>query len=228
MLTLVVRVSGADSTITVIVGEPSDKSTWHIHRKLLVTQSQFFKAALSGNFEESKSNTVHLVEEENEIFSFVVIWLYSTLGDRSGYVLPAELNHPDTLTLIKMYCIADKLKIDSLKVCVFSRLYALHPFWRNFTPECVDYAWQRSVAGDQLIELLLDGVAHRIGRSLIQLRPTPLASATDRAMASQWRDLFDCGGEIVVEVINRIATRSATALLQPIAHYLMSTHQSSI
>ena len=228
MLTLVARVAGPDSTITVIVGQPRDQSTWHIHRNLLVAKSQFFKAALSGNFEESKTDTVHLVEEENEIFSLVVLWLYSSLGDRTGCMLPTELIYSDTLTLVKIYCTADKLKIESLKTCVFSRLYMSHPFWKNLTPECVDYAWQRSLAGDPLIELLLDGVAYRVGRSLIKLKPTLFVSDTDRAIASQWRDLFDCGGELVVEVVDRIAARFATPTLQPKAVYLMSSNLSSI
>ena len=228
MLTLVARVSGPDSTITVIVGQPSDKSTWHIHRNLLIANSQFFKAALSGNFEESKTNTVHLVEEENEIFSFVVLWLYSTLGDRTGYRLPTELTHSDTLTLVKIYYVSDKLKIESLKSCVFTRLYISHPSWKNFTPECVDYAWQRSVAGDPMVELLLDGVAYRVGRSLIKLKPMLSTNDTDRAIASQWRDLFDCGGEIVVEVVDRIAARSTTSFLHPLGFYLMSSNLSTI
>ncbi|MCJ1400435.1 hypothetical protein MMC11_003640 [Xylographa trunciseda] len=220
--------AGPDPTITVIVGAPSDQSTWHIHRKLLVARSQFFKAALSGNFEEAKTSTVHLVEEEAGIFSFVVLWLYSTLNDRSGSLLPLELNRSDTLTLVKVYCVADKLKIDGLRNSVFTRLYMLHPFWRNLTPECVDYAWQRSVAGDPLIELLLDGVAYRVGWSLIKLKPTIPASAPDRAIASQWRDMFDCGGEIVVEVVDRIAARAATLALQPKDFYLKSLVMNSV
>ncbi|KAK3174111.1 hypothetical protein OEA41_001355 [Lepraria neglecta] len=71
------------SLVTVLAGP--DKARSDLHEGLLCESSDFFKAALTGNFH----GTVNLPEQDTRVFKFFVHWLYS--GELRGFYYPKTL-----------------------------------------------------------------------------------------------------------------------------------------
>lgn len=76
-----------DSLVTVLVG--SQETRFDLHRGLLCASSDFFKAAITGNFEELDQNEIKLPEQDVKIFRFFVHWLYT--GRLRGFYYPKTL-----------------------------------------------------------------------------------------------------------------------------------------
>ena len=64
-----------DSLVTVLVG--SQETRFDLHRGLLCASSDFFKAAITGNFKERDHHEIKLPEQDVKIFKFFVHWLYT-------------------------------------------------------------------------------------------------------------------------------------------------------
>lgn len=89
-----------DTIVTVLVGP--EKDYFAIHKTLVCGQSDFFKAALTGNFKEA-DGTIALPERDPATFKYFVYWLYT--GSLRGLYYP-ETTKP---TLAE---IADKLRTE--------------------------------------------------------------------------------------------------------------------
>ena len=76
-----------DSLVTVLVG--SQETQFEIHRGLLCASSDFFKAAITGNFKESDQKEIKLPEQDVKIFRFFVHWLYT--GRLRGFYYPKTM-----------------------------------------------------------------------------------------------------------------------------------------
>ncbi|KAF2124791.1 hypothetical protein P153DRAFT_400871 [Dothidotthia symphoricarpi CBS 119687] len=63
--------------ITVLVGEDEEVKKFLVHQDQLTISSEFFKKALSGDWEESSTRTVQLPETDVTAFGIYVKWLYS-------------------------------------------------------------------------------------------------------------------------------------------------------
>ena len=73
-----------DSLVTVQVG--SQATRFDLHKGLLCASSDFFKAAVTGDFKERDQNEIRLPEQDVKIFRFFVHWLYT--GRLRGYYYP--------------------------------------------------------------------------------------------------------------------------------------------
>ena len=75
-----------DSIVSVLVGPNAEH--FNVHKGILCESSDFFKAALNGNFKEN-NGTVKLPEQKVEIFKYFIHWLYA--GRTRGYYYPKTI-----------------------------------------------------------------------------------------------------------------------------------------
>ena len=66
----------SNSRVATLVVGPESKE-FSVHQHLLCESSDFFKAALEGQLQESASTTVRLPEDKFEIIDYFVEWLYT-------------------------------------------------------------------------------------------------------------------------------------------------------
>ncbi|MCJ1365703.1 hypothetical protein MMC16_004828 [Acarospora aff. strigata] len=98
--------------VTVDVGgENGDLQTFAVHKNILCQQSSFFKAALMGRFKEAAAGKVELPEDRPELFDHFVQWIYTQ--DLKQVI--AEATPSRWTTLFKLYVLADKLQVETLK-----------------------------------------------------------------------------------------------------------------
>lgn len=81
-----------------------------LHTSLLTSQSSYFRAALTGPFLESSSNTITLDDIDVTHFQLLVSWLYTS-------VLPAPFKdgRPAYYTLLHVYALADRLGLEAAR-----------------------------------------------------------------------------------------------------------------
>ncbi|KAL6707370.1 hypothetical protein ACN47E_004149 [Coniothyrium glycines] len=98
-------------TSTLLVGPKN--TPFHIHTSLLTSQSSYFRAALTGPFLESSSNTITLDDVDVSHFQLLVSWLYTS-------VLPAPFKdgRPAYYTLLHVYALADRLGLEAARNAV--------------------------------------------------------------------------------------------------------------
>jgi hypothetical protein len=61
--------------VLINVGDPA--TTFEVHKSILTQHSEFFRAALDGNFREAKEKAIDLKEDVPEIFRILIVWLYT-------------------------------------------------------------------------------------------------------------------------------------------------------
>ena len=103
------------------VGSGEDAESWIIHKRLLAHHSPFFAAAFNGNFAESATNTVCLVEDDPDAFKLFVQWLYSGELARD---LGVEEDLPNTLCLA--WALGDKLQCPVFQDRAMLKFVAYH------------------------------------------------------------------------------------------------------
>lgn len=65
----------AEPTIVHIVVGKSESQSWYLSKELLSRFSDFFKLALAGDFQEATTNSIHLKEDDPEIFAMFVSFI---------------------------------------------------------------------------------------------------------------------------------------------------------
>lgn len=85
---------------------------WRVHKLWLSAQSEFFQKTCSGDFEEGKTGTIRLSDDEPTIVAAMLSYLYDF-----GYEEHVKGNTKVAPTVFdaKMYIIADRLLISGLK-----------------------------------------------------------------------------------------------------------------
>ena len=75
--------------MTVLVGGQEPQQRFHLHKDLLCNVSEFFSAALTGNFKEAEDGKITLPEQNPETFKYFVHWLYT--GSLKGFYYPRTI-----------------------------------------------------------------------------------------------------------------------------------------
>jgi hypothetical protein len=152
---------------TVLVGESEEPFVVHEH--LLTHHSEFFRAALTGGFKESKDKVVKLHETDPFIFECFVHWLYyqrfpsASKGDDETLVQSWEATSEDgilTTNLIKMYILADSRIVPALQRQVVDRLFRRIHEVDLPTRDDVVYAFENLKSNSPLCRFLVDVGIH--------------------------------------------------------------------
>jgi hypothetical protein len=159
--------------VTVLVGP--EKKLFVVHRDLLIYHSDFFRAALTGNFKEAENNIVALRDDEPHIFEFFVHWLYHK-------ELPTKANAPAELlkdwdtgdfadsfkidNIFRLYVLGDKRGVANLKLATLAELFQELSRYHNqeyvlANPSAIGYAYENLPAEDPLLRYLVDDHCYR-------------------------------------------------------------------
>ena len=203
--------------VKVIVGDETLESTWYIHRALATKRSAYFRAALSGNFVESNTNEVKLSEDDNPAFGLFVQWLYSTLH-KNQFNSESLSSATSVDTLVKAYYLAVKLDADPLGEAVITKLYNKSSLCQELKPNILEYAWDNSLPTSPLTELLIDTVAYNMMNR--QIHVTFGENENGDKRSRDWKDLVRHGGDLVVNLIDRMSADWLGEGIRPLSTYL--------
>lgn len=114
---------------TVLIGPEEVKSM--VHKELLTSHSNFFRAALNGCFKEAEDRIVRLRDEDAGVFRFFVHWLYHKrfpnkhdAGDLYQMWAGESTNGADTMeNLVFLYVFCEKYDAPELKIKTITCLY---------------------------------------------------------------------------------------------------------
>lgn len=107
------------STANVLLG--ASESPRIIPKELLTTVSPFFNAALTGTFAEGLSQTVKLPEDRADVFDYFLYWLYTRRLDHEAVDAPEPVK-PAYFWLLHLYCLVDKLGVESCKNAIIDKI----------------------------------------------------------------------------------------------------------
>ncbi|KAK3320257.1 BTB/POZ protein [Cercophora scortea] len=99
--------SGLFSDVTVTCGS----KTWNLHKNILCTRSSWFKKALTGNFEESKTGRVDIKNFEPEAVEWLIRYIYTGVCDISALRPNTKTNF---VICYEVYTVADYFAMDPL------------------------------------------------------------------------------------------------------------------
>ncbi|KAF1922040.1 hypothetical protein BDU57DRAFT_423781, partial [Ampelomyces quisqualis] len=150
---------------TLVVG--SAKAKFTIHQELLISQSPYFRAALTSGFKEAKTRTIVMKTEDAQTVEFFVHWLYhvrfpckddapelfALWTDGEGY--------GDLLTnnLIELHVFGDKYNVPQLRTHTITHLfYHIECELGEPLPDAdmVRYAFDNLPAGAPMCKYLAD------------------------------------------------------------------------
>jgi len=98
-----------DKTVSIVVG--AEKRLFAIHKGLLCSVSDYFRAALDGNFKEAEEQKIELLEDDPKVVARFQLWLYSGKVIDEGEDTTA-LDYP---MLVNIYVFAETRRILSLQ-----------------------------------------------------------------------------------------------------------------
>ncbi|KAK3690246.1 BTB/POZ protein [Podospora appendiculata] len=102
--------SGLFSDVMVTCGS----KTWNLHKNILCTRSVWFKKALTGNFEESKTGRVTIENFEPEAIEWLVRYIYTGICDILALRADAATK-TKFVVCYEVYTVADYFAMDSLR-----------------------------------------------------------------------------------------------------------------
>lgn len=134
----------------VFVDVGPERIRYAIHKGLLCSRSDYFKAALTGNFSEAAEQVVTLDDEDPEIFRKFNAWLYTDVlvEDPGPEVIQWSL-------LFNLYVFAEKRIIPLLQNAAIDEIIRAHAEACIPTEE-IRHAWARTAETSPLRKLLVD------------------------------------------------------------------------
>jgi BTB/POZ domain len=159
-LTLRSRFGG--EMVTIVVGP--DKHEFLVP-KSIICKEQYFKAAFTGNFKESGTNTLIMLEEDPVTFDQLLRWIH---GDEKfiSRELGAEVRFNFRI-LANLYILADKLNIIVLRDNIIKSLNDIRfssTINTHLEPNCEDvkYVYQNTIPNSKLRQFLAAEAAIQI------------------------------------------------------------------
>ncbi len=134
--------------VNVLVG--AGHSKFVVHKDLLTSKSEFFRAALTGDWEESKSQEVQLPEDDPAAFEMFAHWLYFT-------ELNFGKNDGAFISLSKAWLLGDKLQAIAFKIAVINELVSsLDKIRIQMNGKTINNIYSRTLPGAPLRRLMVD------------------------------------------------------------------------
>ena len=141
-------------TVTTIKVGPEEK-IFLIHSSFLTEASTFFKAAITGNFQEASANEIKLPEERVMTFEYFVRWLYRGCRDELAPTDDSDFCNGRIKNIIDLYVFADKIGCQELKQALVRELYFLAVESRPFCypVDSVEYLYSCPITAEPLREI---------------------------------------------------------------------------
>lgn len=144
--------------VTVIVGWGSKAQSFPIYKDLLTAHSPYFKACLNDAWEEGKTNTVRLEDDDPEAFETVVGWLFRDPSTISSTDKPA------TRSIARQYQLVDKLLMTQLKNDILDGLRACESAQNSsMTIGVLDLLYSQGLQGTPLYDYCLKSYVWKFG-----------------------------------------------------------------
>lgn len=146
-------------SIEIIIGCKADtagpQDTWCLPKSLISHYSPFLKAACTRDFKEKEENRIVLADENSNIFSMFVEWMYYGGYTTSGLDFTTN---PDA----QAWVLGDKLMSTPFKNYAMGRLYDAHKidklFSTSVTADAVTFVCDNTVEGAKLRQFYIDFV----------------------------------------------------------------------
>ncbi len=142
-----------ETVATIKVG-PEEK-IFLIHSSFLSAASTFFKAAITGKFEEASANEIKLPEDCAETFEHFIRWLYSGCKEDPTPTEDRSICSARIKRIIDLYVFADKIGCQELQQEMVRDLYHLavesRPF--NCPVDSVEYLYSCPIPAEPLREI---------------------------------------------------------------------------
>lgn len=134
----------------VFVDVGPDQIRYGIHKGLLCSRSDFFRAALTGKFRETEDQVVTLDDEDSDTFRIFNAWLYTG-------VLMEDPDPKDTpwSLLVNIYVFAEKRIIPLLQNAAIDEILRAHKK-TSIPTEQIRHAWTSTAETSPLRRLLVD------------------------------------------------------------------------
>ncbi|KAF2121960.1 hypothetical protein BDV96DRAFT_618446 [Lophiotrema nucula] len=151
------------STAELLVG--SRRTRFLIHTQLLVEQSPYFRAALTGSFLESNAKSIELDDVLVDVFELCVGWLYTG----SIHAAPFKDGKPAYYTLLHLYILADRLCFEGLRNAVVDMISELADSTNSvLTPSDTRILYEQIMPDAPIRKLILDLFAFKKTDKLIK------------------------------------------------------------
>ena len=126
----------------VIIHVGPQRKNFHIHRDVLIDRSAFFKAALLGNFLEAQTQELSFPEDDEEAFTQLVKWIYTTNPPHRPQ------DEPGLLSCLALFTLAEKYLQEYLcNLCSdLVRAYYRDPS-KMVSPSVISYAYSNIQRG---------------------------------------------------------------------------------
>ncbi|KAF2470410.1 uncharacterized protein BDR25DRAFT_369600 [Lindgomyces ingoldianus] len=144
-----------------------------LHTSLLITQSPYFRACLTGPFLEStaNNNSVTLPDISVDVFELCVAWLYT------GYITPVPFKDgkPAYYVLLNLWIVADRLCFEGLRNAVLDLMADLSDRTNSvLTPSDTRILYSEAVPeGARIRKLVLDLFAFKNTDKLLSTHADP-------------------------------------------------------
>ncbi|KAF2738216.1 hypothetical protein EJ04DRAFT_573936 [Polyplosphaeria fusca] len=142
--------SNFSQTAEILVGP--NRTRFLLHTSLLINSSPYFRAALTGPFLESATQSLQLPDVSLDVFELCVSWLYtSTLPP------PYKDDKPAYYTLLHLYLLADRLCLEALRNTVTDTIALLADRTNSvLTPSDTRILYEQVADSAPLRKLVLD------------------------------------------------------------------------
>ncbi|KAG9751660.1 hypothetical protein KCU73_g6290, partial [Aureobasidium melanogenum] len=181
-------------TVSILVGPT--KEHYIIHKGLLCSYSDFFRAAFEGAFKEAHENKIELPDVLVDVFEAFQVWLYSrSLRDPEDH--GDSSTRPQLLTspiLAYLWVFGDKYQIPLLQNDSADALIEKMDQEKEFDTIVVNVAYQSTMQGSPLRRLAIDicvfRMEHKQGENSI-FRQTNSSNWSQEALIDSARRMSD-------------------------------------
>ncbi|KAL8887254.1 MAG: hypothetical protein Q9192_006353 [Flavoplaca navasiana] len=139
----------SDEVVTILVGP--EKAPFRIHKGLLCSKSEYFRAAFKGSSKESTENNIHLTDDSPEIFQFYAALIYTEK--------PAASWDQEQLSMdvcCRLYVLADKLGSEDIQNVVMDLIHkrCADDYFDITDADTVNYVFDNTLPGSCLRAIL--------------------------------------------------------------------------
>ena len=170
--------------VDIFVG--AQKTKFHLHRDLLCSRSDYFRACFEGDFKEAQQDELYLPEDNIESFELFVTWLYGTHLKKicSNDELPAYVG----LTVL-----ADKICLEYLHNQATDHVLR---FYRSH-PESIDHQYLRDIYLDT-------SSSKKSGAVPVAFAAWRIFASGKTELTGDYRGLIREGGDLALDFMDKL------------------------